>query len=210
MIKDTNVTVGRGGKVTISRQRGRSIDRDVDEAVQPTGIPAHMRRQPSPPPPRTVPRTIPRSVPRQLSAPHQPPPYKNQSSDYRQYKQSYSPLQPVHPQTFAVRTKTRRPPGYEEWTDDRGYEYRHRSRSPLQPAYLRERYRELPPAVFGRMAHSRTPSPERRGGRQRSSSVPSERWMRPRSPSLVEYREHREYHRPMRRMLARSPSPPSR
>ncbi|XP_067936478.1 serine/arginine repetitive matrix protein 1-like isoform X2 [Watersipora subatra] len=116
---NTNVTVGRGGKMTISRRRGRSIERDT-EKVQPTGIPAHMRRQPSPPAPRAARSPSPKYREVSYSPPTQPVARpKSYSSNHKNSPmgRNYDPNQKAYgdwntspvPHTHSYRTRSRSP-----------------------------------------------------------------------------------------------------
>lgn len=131
------MTVSRGGRLTVSRQRGRSIDRDRDlEPVQPTGIPAHMRRQPSPPPPRSYSRSL--SPPPPVYRPeqrHDPHVYNNRPRSY-----TPSPPPPVNrPQSYITSPKRSHPPHHHpadsftsrDWESRGRLRSDFRSRSPI-------------------------------------------------------------------------------
>lgn len=151
--------------MTISRQRGSSIDREP-ETVQPTGIPAHMRRQPSPPPPRT-PSPPPiwqrkQHQPRFMTSDDSPPHRRMSCSPVRAATRPDNYIK-SHRETKSSRSMAAYSRDHNKWAEpepssDAVYDYRHRSRSPIQP---RGRHASSPPYI-GKMRGYRSRSPELR------------------------------------------------
>lgn len=146
--------------MTVSRQRGRSIDREREsEVVQPTGIPAHMRRQPSPPPRRMKSPSPPPYQPvrpanfsaqqgRRIS--RSPPPMRSQSHIVPAPMRDNRPMRsaPAAPRDYGV---------WVEPSPNPVYDYRHRSRSPV---HRDDRHAPQPP-FSGNMRGYRSRSRER-------------------------------------------------
>lgn len=201
--------MGRGGRVTVSRPRGRSIDRERErEEVQPTGIPAHMRRQPENP---AVRENRPAAPPQRLH-PQNPPPQRyppsplSVSSHYsfsppRETRAARPPT--IRPQSYIVSSPGNGGPGngggalhaesadYDSWASANSMiDYRHRSRSPLRRSYT-------PEQVYQR--HPLAPPPE-------------QRWRSPSPPPLSQPPRYSDYsnYRPARnpvRDVDRRPQP---
>lgn len=196
--------------MTISRTRGRSIDRDL-EPVQPTGIPAHMRRQPSPPAPRAYPPTRQLSpqplMPSEIYGKESPPPPLRRDTSYNGRPRSYTPSPPPsRPQSYIVSPRKRQspprrnpdadfgPPGWNRGGRMRSdFVDRPRSRSPLDRY---DRRRSLSPLM-------RHPSPGRYYDRRSPSPGPP-RYRRTPSPDIWQRRRTRTPSPAYRR---RSPSP---